>query len=298
MDRDFRDDQYGEPRAPRVLAGALAEIVEHGERGMPAHATIPESTPGMIMQTIGLLGGMSWESTLPYYRTINETVRDALGGLHSARIVLNSVDFHEIERLQDAGDWARAGEVLADAARSVEAGGADFLVLCTNTMHKVAPAITRAVAIPLLHIADPTAAAIADAGLSSIGLLGTRFTMERDFYRDRLAVHGIAAIVPDDDERESIHRVIYDELCRGMVRDASRERYRSIIGHLVERGAQGIVLGCTEIAMLIDAGDVAVPLFDTALLHARAAAMRALTGEPRRLAHVTADLRRHAQSVA
>ncbi|HET8877002.1 MAG TPA: aspartate/glutamate racemase family protein [Casimicrobiaceae bacterium] len=250
------------------------------------------------MQTIGLLGGMSWESTLPYYRTINEAVRDALGGLHSASIVLNSVDFHEIERLQDAGDWARAGEILADAARSVEAGGADFLVLCTNTMHKVAPAITRAVTIPLLHIADPTAAAIVDAGLSSIGLLGTRFTMEQDFYRDRLAAHGITAIVPDDDERECIHRVIYDELCRGVVRDASRVRYRSIIGRLVERGARGIVLGCTEIAMLIDAGDVAVPLFDTALLHARAAAMRALTGESRRLAHATAAPRRHAQNIA
>jgi aspartate racemase len=250
----------------------------------------------MFMQTIGLVGGMSWESTLPYYRTINETVRDALGGLHSARIVLNSVDFHEIERLQDAGDWVRAGEVLADAARSVEAGGADFLVLCTNTMHKVAPAIMRAVAIPLLHIADPTAAAIADAGLSSIGLLGTRFTMEQDFYRDRLAAHGITAIVPDDDERERVHRVIYDELCRGVVRDASRARFRSLIERLVARGAQGIVLGCTEIAMLIGAEDVAVPVFDTALLHAKAAAMRALTGESRRLAHATIDPQRHATS--
>jgi aspartate racemase len=252
----------------------------------------------MIMQTIGLLGGMSWESTLPYYRTINQTVRDALGGLHSARIVLNSVDFHDVERLQEAGDWAQAGEVLADAARSVEAGGADFLVLCTNTMHKVAPAITRAVTIPLLHIADPTAGAIADAGLSSIGLLGTRFTMEQDFYRDRLAVHGITVIVPDDDERECIHRVIYDELCRGVVREASRARYRSIIERLIARGARGIVLGCTEIAMLIGVDDVAVPVFDTALLHAKAAALRALTGESRRLAHPTIDPHRHASRFA
>jgi aspartate racemase len=233
------------------------------------------------MQTIGLLGGMSWESTIPYYRIINETVRQLLGGLHSAKIVLHSVDFHDIERLQDAGDWMQAGEVLADAARSLEAAGADFLVLCTNTMHKVAPAITCAVAMPLLHIADPTAAAIAKAGLSTIGLLGTRFTMEQDFYRDRLARSGIDAIVPDDDERAFVHRVIYGELCRGIVRDDSRARYRSIIERLVARGAQGIVLGCTEIAMLIGAGDAAVPVYDTTLLHARAAAVRALSGEPR-----------------
>lgn len=245
------------------------------------------------MQTIGLLGGMSWESTLPYYRTINETVRDALGGLHSARIVLNSVDFHDIERLQDAGDWVRAGEVLADAARSVEAAGADFLVLCTNTMHNVAPAIARAVTIPLLHITDPTACAIADAGLSCIGLLGTRFTMEQSFYRDRLATHGITAVVPDDDDRECVHRVIYDELCRGEIRAASRAHYRSIIERLVARGARGIVLGCTEIAMLIGADDVSVPVFDTALLHAKAAATRALRGESRRLVHAAPAPRRY-----
>jgi len=233
------------------------------------------------MQTIGLLGGMSWESTIPYYRIINETVRQSLGGLHSARIVLHSVDFHDIERLQDAGDWVQAGEVLADAARSIEAAGADFLVICTNTMHKVAPAIARAVAMPLLHIADPTAAAIAKTGFSTIGLLGTRFTMEQDFYRDRLARNGIDAIVPDDDERAFVHRVIYGELCRGIVRDDSRARYRSIIERLVARGAQGIVLGCTEIAMLVGAGDAAVPVYDTTLLHARAAAVRALSGEPR-----------------
>jgi len=251
------------------------------------------------MQTIGLLGGMSWESTLPYYRTINETVRDALGGLHSARIVLNSVDFHDIERLQHEGDWVQAGDVLAEAARSVEAGGADFLVLCTNTMHQVAPAIARAVTIPLLHIADPTASAIADAGLSRIGLLGTRYTMEQSFYCDRLATHGITAIVPDDDDdRECVHRVIYDELCRGEVREASRARYRSIIERLVARGAAGIVLGCTEIAMLIGADDVCVPVFDTALLHAKAAAWRALDGESRRLTPAAPERHRHARTRA
>jgi len=231
------------------------------------------------MQTIGLLGGMSWESTVPYYRVINEAVREALGGLHSARIVLHSVDFHDVERLQDAGDWAQAGDLLADAARSVEAGGADFLVLCTNTMHKVAPAIARAVAIPLLHIADAAADALAHAGVLRVGLLGTRFTMEQDFYRDRLALQGIETIVPDGVDRTSIHRVIYDELCQGIVRDDSRARYQLIIERLVACGAQGIVLGCTEIAMLIGASDSPVPVFDTALIHARAAAARALSGE-------------------
>ena len=228
------------------------------------------------MQTIGLLGGMSWESTIPYYRIINETVRQALGGLHSAKILLYSVDFHDVERMQHAGNWAQAGEVLAGAARSLHAAGADFLVLCTNTMHKVAPAIERAVPLPLLHIADPTAQAIARAGFSSVGLLGTRFTMEQDFYRDRLHAHGIDVLVPDQDERERIHRVIYEELCLGRVVEASRESYRRIIERLVARGAQGIVLGCTEIAMLIGPADASVPVFDTTLLHARSAAERAL----------------------
>ena len=230
------------------------------------------------MQTIGLLGGMSWESTVPYYRVINEAVREALGGLHSARIILHSVDFHDVERLQHAGDWAQAGDLLADAARSVEAGGADFLVLCTNTMHQVAPAIARAVAIPLLHIADATADALAHAGVLRVGLLGTRFTMEQDFYRERLALHGIETIVPDAFDRTFVHRVIYDELCRGVVRDDSRASYRLIIERLAACGAQGIVLGCTEIAMLIGARDSAVPVFDTALIHAKAAAAHALYG--------------------
>jgi aspartate racemase len=229
------------------------------------------------MKTIGLIGGMSWESTLPYYRQVNQTVRERLGGLHSARVVLYSVDFDDIERLQSAGDWDAAGRLLADAARSLQAAGADFLVLCTNTMHKVAPAIEAAVAIPLLHIADPTAAAIQAAGHRKVGLLGTRFTMEQAFYKDRLRdLHGLDVIVPEAAERDIVHRVIYDELCVGNIVDDSRDHFRRVIAALVERGAQAIILGCTEISLLIAPGDAAVPLFDTTAIHARAAADYAL----------------------
>jgi aspartate racemase len=225
------------------------------------------------MRTIGLIGGMSWESTVSYYRIINETVRDRLGGLHSAKIVLYSVDFHQVERLQRAEDWEEAGRLLAQAARSLEAAGADLLVLCTNTMHKVAPAIEEAVAIPLLHIADPTADEIKAAGLRRIGLLGTRFTMEQDFYRDRLQrVHGIDVLIPGEEDRETVHRVIYDELCLGTVRDSSRDEFREIINRLVGDGAQAVILGCTEIAMLVGAADSPVPVFDTTSIHARRAA--------------------------
>lgn len=231
------------------------------------------------MKTIGLIGGMSWESTVPYYRRINEFVRDTLGGLHSAKIVLLSVDFHEIEALQHSGDWARAGAQLADAARTLEGAGADFLVLCTNTMHKVAPQIESSVDIPLLHVADATAAQIARLGIRTVGLLGTAFTMEEEFYRGRLeSVHGIEVVVPDRAERDFVHRVIYDELCLGETRDDSRARYRTIMRRLVERGAQGIILGCTEIGMLVSAADSTVPLFDTADIHAVAAAELALAG--------------------
>lgn len=224
------------------------------------------------MKTIGLIGGMSWESTVPYYRSINELVKLRLGGLHSARLVLYSVDFHDIETLQHAGKWDEAGALLAQAARSVQAAGADCLVLCTNTMHKVAPAIEAAVAIPLLHIADPTAAEVRRAGLRQVGLLGTRFTMEQDFYRGRLqAMHGIAVLVPQDEERELVHRVIYDELCLGVVADASRAAYRKVIDALVRRGADGIILGCTEIAMLVSQSDSPVPVFDTTSIHAASA---------------------------
>ena len=222
------------------------------------------------MRTIGLIGGMSWESTVPYYRVINETVRARLGGLHSAKIILYSVDFHEIERLQDAGDWPEAGRRLAQVARSLELAGADCIVLCTNTMHRVAPAIEEAVAIPFFHIADPTAEEIKRTGLVRVGLLGTRFTMEQAFYRQRLQdLHDIDVVVPDDADRETVHRVIYDELCVGKVLDSSRGHYRRIITRLVEGGAQAVILGCTEISMLVGPADSPVPVFDTTSLHAR-----------------------------
>ena len=229
------------------------------------------------MKTIGLIGGMSWESTIPYYRQINETIKERMGGLHSAKIVLYSVDFHEIERLQHAGDWEAAGAVLAQAARSLEAAGADFLVLCTNTMHKVAPDIEAAVRIPLLHIADPTAVELKRAGHSTVGLLGTRFTMEQAFYRDRLSErHGLRVIVPGPQDRETIHRIIYQELCLGVVTATSRSEYRRVIESLASQGAQAIILGCTEISLLVNQQDSAVPLFDTTAIHARAAAEKAL----------------------
>ena len=232
------------------------------------------------MKTIGLIGGMSWESTVPYYRQINELVKQRLGGLHSARIVLYSVDFHDIERLQHAGMWDEAGIVLAKAARSLEAAGADFLVLCTNTMHKVAPVIEAAVKTPLLHIADPTAEAVKREDIRTIGLLGTRFTMEQDFYRGRLeAKHGITVLVPDEDDREVVHGVIYNELCLGVVSQESRMRYREVINRLVARGAGGIILGCTEIAMLVSQSDSPVPVFDTTSIHAANAVDFALCGQ-------------------
>ncbi|MHA4867285.1 aspartate/glutamate racemase family protein [Duganella sp. PWIR1] len=229
------------------------------------------------MKTIGLIGGMSWESTVPYYRQVNETIKEELGGLHSAKVVLVSVDFHEVERLQHAGDWDAAGVMMADAARALQAAGADFVVLCTNTMHKVAPAIEAAVRIPLFHIADPTATEIKRAGLRKIGLLGTRFTMEQAFYKDRLReLHGLDVIVPEQADRDTVHRIIYDELCLGRIVDGSREEYRRIIAGLVEQGAQAIILGCTEISLLVNQQDSAVPLFDTTAIHARSAALWAL----------------------
>ena len=228
------------------------------------------------MKTLGLIGGMSWESTLPYYRLINETVRDTLGGLHSAHLLLYSVNFHEIEAMQRAGDWAAAGQAMADAARALATAGADGLVLCTNTMHKVADAIEAAVPLPLLHIADPTADAVRAAGCSTIGLLATRFTMEQDFYIERLRHAGLQVLVPEAGERDDVHRIIYDELCCGVIDAQSRQRYRDVMASLVTRGAQGIVLGCTEISLLVSAADASVPLFDTTALHARAAARWAL----------------------
>ncbi|MDR7116436.1 aspartate/glutamate racemase family protein [Caulobacter sp. BE254] len=228
---------------------------------------------------IGLIGGMSWESSIQYYRLINEGVRDRLGGVASARTLMWSFDFARIEALQHAGDWdALAGE-MAEAARTLEKGGADVLVLCTNTMHRCAGAIEAAVDIPLLHIADPTAAAIQAAGLTKVGLLGTAFTMEQDFYRGRLeARFGLEVLIPDAEDRKAVHDIIYRELVAGQVLDASREVYRAVIRRLVERGAQGIILGCTEIMLLIGQADSPVPVFDTTTLHAMAAVDRALEG--------------------
>lgn len=228
------------------------------------------------MRTLGLIGGMSWESTIPYYRHINERVRERLGGLHSARLVLYSVDFAEIERLQMQGDWDEAGRRLGAAAAALARAGAEALVICTNTMHKVAAAVEAGGGLPLLHIADATAARIRAAGLARIGLLGTRFTMEQDFYRARLESHGIAVLVPEADARATVHRVIYEELCLGVVRDDSRERYREVMADLVRRGAEGIILGCTEIGLLVGDADTTVPTFDTARIHAQAAADWAL----------------------
>jgi aspartate racemase len=230
------------------------------------------------LKVIGLIGGMSWESTVLYYCQINEAIKERLGGLHSAKIILYSVDFHDVERLQHSGDWLAAGLLLADAARALELAGADFLVLCTNTMHKVAPAIAAAVRIPLFHIADPTAAEIKKSGFSTVGLLGTRFTMEEEFYKDRLiGRHGLQVLVPKQQDREFIHRVIYEELCLGKIVDESRSEYRRIIADLVGQGVQAIILGCTEIALLVGQQDSAVPLFDTTSIHARKAAERALS---------------------
>jgi aspartate racemase len=223
------------------------------------------------MRRIGLLGGMSWESTELYYRIINEEVRTRLGGFHSARIVMASVDFADVEAMQAAGDWGAAGELLADEARGLEAAGAECLVLCTNTMHKVADAIEGVVDIPLLHLADVTAAAVRSAGLDRVALLGTRFTMEQPFYADRLRSHGIDVLVPEGDDLTLVHDVIYDELVLGVVRDESRAAYVDVVRRLAERGAGGVVLGCTEIELLIGPDDVDVPVFATTALHARAA---------------------------
>lgn len=229
------------------------------------------------MKTIGLIGGMSWESTVPYYQIINRAVGQRLGGLHSARIVLYSVEFAEIERLQREGRWEESGEILAEAARAVRLAGADVIVLCTNTMHKVAPQIEAAVDVPMLHIADATAARVKAAGVTRVGLLGTKFTMEQDFYRSRLeARHGLAVLTPPAEARALVHGVIYGELCCGTIRGESREAFQRVVEDLVGRGAEGVILGCTEIGLLLRPEDSPVPLFDTGSIHAEAAAEFAL----------------------
>ena len=228
------------------------------------------------MKTIGLLGGMSWESTIPYYRIINEEIRSALGGLHSAKVLLYSVDFQEIEACQAAGDWDQSAALLSDAAAGLERAGADFLVLCTNTMHRVAPQIAGRVGIPLLHIADTVTAALQAEGISRAALLGTKYTMGQAFYREKLTQAGIEVLVPEGKDAELVNRVIYDELCLGILSEESKRSYLRIIGQLTEQGAQGIVLGCTEIGLLIRQEDTGVPLFDTACIHALAAVRYAL----------------------
>ena len=229
------------------------------------------------MKTIGLIGGMSWESSAEYYRLINTLVKERLGGFHSAKCVMISVDFAEIETLQREDRWAESAQVLIAAAQNLERAGADILVLCTNTMHKVAGSIEASIQIPLLHIADATAEQIRAQGLTTVGLLGTRFTMEQDFYVGRLtARYGLQVLIPDSAEREMIHRVIYDELCLGDIKATSKAQYLDVIDGLIERGAQGIILGCTEIGLLIQAEDCRVPVFDTTRLHAQAAVDLAL----------------------
>jgi aspartate racemase len=231
------------------------------------------------VKVLGLLGGMSWESTVEYYRLLNEETRARRGGLHSAPLLLWSADFAEIEGLQAAGAWDEAGARLAAAARSLEDAGAQLLVLCTNTMHKVAPAIEAAVTIPLVHIVDSVAVAVAAAGIRRVGLLGTRFTMEDPFWAERMAGHGIDVVVPGREDRETAHRVIYDELCVGVFSDASRAAYVGIIEKLAAGGAEAVVLGCTEIELLVGPGDTGVPLFPSTAVHVRAAVAAALAGD-------------------
>lgn len=233
------------------------------------------------MKTIGLLGGMSWESTVTYYQAINQGIKSQLGGLHSAKLLLSSVDFAEIERLQHAGDWAATGTILSDAAQVVEGAGAQGLLICTNTMHKVAEQVQAAIQIPLLHIADATAAALIRDGVHTVGLLGTAFTMEQDFYVGRLQAAGLEVIIPNPDQRALVHRVIYEELCQGKILDASRAAYLAIIGDLQSRGAAAVILGCTEIGLLVNQSDTALPLYDTTAIHAQAAVDFMLTDQER-----------------
>lgn len=229
------------------------------------------------MKTIGLLGGMSWESTVVYYQKINEGIKKRLGGLHSAKVILNSVDFDPIEKLQHCGDWEGTGHILANAARSIEAGGADFLLICTNTMHKVADGVAGSVTIPLLHIADATAEVLLRANVQRVGLLGTAFTMEQAFYKGRLAdTYGLDVVVPDAPDRQRVHDIIYNELCMGIVKPSSKATYLGIVDKLAQMGAQGVILGCTEIGMLISQADTAVPLYDTTTIHAAKAVDQAL----------------------
>ena len=231
------------------------------------------------MKTIGLLGGMSWESTVTYYQIINETIKEKLGGLHSARILLYSVDFAEIEKCQAEGDWEKSADILSEAARNLEKAGADFIVICTNTMHKVAPEIQDRIHVPVMHIAEATAEVLKENQITKVALLGTKYTMTQDFYKKKLEENGITVLIPDEKSIEIVNRVIYDELCLGMISSGSREQYLKIIDALALKGAQGVILGCTEIGLLVHQEDTSLPVFDTTQIHARKAALASIDQE-------------------
>lgn len=228
------------------------------------------------MKTIGLIGGMSWESTVTYYQIINETIKEKLGGLHSAKILLYSVDFAEIEECQAKGEWDKSAEILAEAAVNLEKAGADFIVICTNTMHKVAPQISAKIKIPVVHIADATAEVLKENNIHTVALLGTKYTMQQDFYKDRIKNNGINVVIPDEDDIETVNHIIYDELCLGEIKDESRKQYVRIIEKLKDHGAEGVILGCTEIGLLISQKDSSLPVYDTTQIHAYAASIKAI----------------------
>ena len=228
------------------------------------------------MKTIGLIGGMSWESTATYYQVINTVIKNQLGGLHSAKIVLYSVDFSEIEACQAKGDWDRSADILSAAAQNLEKAGADFIVICTNTMHKVAPQIQQKIGIPIIHIADATAEKLKEQGIHKVALLGTKYTMQQAFYKERIRQSGIEVVIPGKNDVETVNRIIYDELCLGTIKDSSRKEYIRIIDSLKGQGAQGVILGCTEIGLLVSQGDSSLPVFDTTQIHACKAAMKAI----------------------
>lgn len=228
------------------------------------------------MKTIGLIGGMSWESTVTYYQIINQAVKERLGGLHSAKLLLYSVDFAEIEKCQAKEEWNESADILAAAAKNLERAGADFIVICTNTMHKVLPQIQKQIDILILHIADATADALIETGIKKVALLGTKYTMMQDFYKEKLIARGISVMIPDEEGVELVNRVIYDELCLGVVSDTSRNQYKQIIEDMKEKGAEGVILGCTEIGLLIHQEDSSLPIFDTTHIHARAVALKAV----------------------
>ena len=228
------------------------------------------------MKTIGLIGGMSWESTIPYYTIINQSIHDTLGGLHSAKIILYSVEFDEIEKCQSCGDWQRSADILSDAAKKLELAGADFLLICTNTMHKVHPQIQAQVTIPILHIADATADALASDGVTKVALLGTRYTMQEDFYKSKLVARGFEVLVPEQADIDEVNRIIFEELCVGTLKETSRKKFSRIIDNLKARGAQAVILGCTEIGLLVKQEHASLPLYDTTVIHASRAAEKAM----------------------